>query len=128
MAHSLSTECTPLKLSYDSCFNAWFAGYLEPALSAQQQREKDRNPEAYAKQKAEEYQEKCGKIWESYRDCVQVRDYILTRRVAHHTSLQRAIKEKGLTELLDQAREENPLKDPTPVDPSAQGEQSSASH
>jgi TRIAP1/MDM35 family protein len=72
MAHSLSAECTPLKLSYDSCFNAWFAGYLEPTLSAQQQQEKQKHPDEYAKQKADEYQQKCGKIWEGYRDCVQV--------------------------------------------------------
>lgn len=72
MAHSLSSECTPLKQAYDSCFNAWFAGYLEPTLSPHQQREKDKNPEGYQKQKAEEYQEKCGKVWESYRECVQV--------------------------------------------------------
>ena len=33
MAHSLSEECTPLKREYDTCFNAWFEGYLEPAVS-----------------------------------------------------------------------------------------------
>lgn len=32
MADSLSPECTPLKKDYDTCFNAWFAGYLEPAV------------------------------------------------------------------------------------------------
>ncbi|WVQ69075.1 uncharacterized protein L199_007287 [Kwoniella botswanensis] len=31
---SLSPECTPLKHRYDSCFNAWFEGYLQPALAA----------------------------------------------------------------------------------------------
>jgi len=98
MAHSLSDECTPLKTSYDSCFNSWFAGYLEPALSPQQQAYKEQHPEDYSKQKAAEYQEKCGKIWEDYRDCVQ-----------------KAIKQKGLTDLLNQAREENPLEDPPPV-------------
>lgn len=72
MAHSLSSECTPLKHAYDSCFNAWFAGYLEPALTSHQQREKEQNPQEYQKRKAEEYQQKCGKVWESYRECVQV--------------------------------------------------------
>lgn len=72
MAHSLSSECTPLKQAYDSCFNAWFAGYLEPTLTPHQQHEKDKNPQGYQKQKAEEYQQKCGKVWESYRECVQV--------------------------------------------------------
>lgn len=72
MAHSLSDECTPLKHKYDSCFNAWFEGYLEPAMNVSadaQQRE------TYSKQKAAEYEEKCGKIWESYRLCVQVRRF-----------------------------------------------------
>jgi len=72
MAYSLSSECTPLKLAYDSCFNAWFAGYLEPTLTTHQQREKEKNPQEYQKQKAEEYQQKCGKVWESYKECVQV--------------------------------------------------------
>ena len=75
MAHSLSSECTPLKHAYDSCFNAWFAGYLEPTLTPHQQREKDKNPQEYQKQKAEEYQQKCGKVWESYKECVQVSVY-----------------------------------------------------
>jgi hypothetical protein len=73
MAHSLSPECTPLKQAYDSCFNAWFAGYLEPTLTPHQQREKDKNPQEYQRQKAEEYQQKCGKVWEGYRECVKVR-------------------------------------------------------
>ena len=72
MAYSLSSECTPLKHAYDSCFNAWFAGYLEPTLTPHQQREKDKNPQEYQRQKAEEYQRKCGKVWESYKECVQV--------------------------------------------------------
>lgn len=29
---SLAAECTPLKRTYDSCFNTWFEGYLQPAL------------------------------------------------------------------------------------------------
>ncbi|KAF9652437.1 hypothetical protein BDM02DRAFT_3068068, partial [Thelephora ganbajun] len=91
---SLSPECTPLKHAYDSCFNAWFAGYLEPTLTPDQQREKDRDPQEYQKQKAKEYLEKCGKVWESYKECVQV-----------------TIKDKGLNEVLDQAREENPLRE-----------------
>lgn len=69
MAQSLSPECTPLKKEYDSCFNAWFEGYLEPAVSAL-----ERQREAYSKSKAEEFQQKCGKVWEAYRGCVQVLD------------------------------------------------------
>ncbi|ETW75656.1 hypothetical protein HETIRDRAFT_330321 [Heterobasidion irregulare TC 32-1] len=99
MAHSLTDECTPLKLEYDSCFNSWFEGYLEPAVSASaspDQRAK------YSKAKAEEYERKCGKIWASYRDCVQ-----------------KAVKERGLDELLDQARKENPLTDPPSTTPTS---------
>jgi len=69
MAHSLEKRCTPLKLEYDSCFNSWFEGYLEPAVSAAASLE---NRAEYSKAKAEEYERKCGKIWASYRDCVQV--------------------------------------------------------
>jgi TRIAP1/MDM35 family protein len=69
MAQSLSPECTPLKHEYDSCFNTWFEGYLEPAIAASanaQQRS------AYSKRKADEFERSCGKIWRKYRDCVQV--------------------------------------------------------
>ncbi|KAF8490255.1 mitochondrial distribution/morphology family 35/apoptosis [Russula emetica] len=92
MAHSLEERCTPLKLEYDSCFNSWFEGYLEPAVSVSASPE---NRAEYSKSKAEEYERKCGKIWASYRDCVQ-----------------KAVKDKGLDDLLDQARKENPLKEP----------------
>ena len=71
MAHSMSEACTPLKHAYDACFNAWFEGYLRPAIS-----ESNSTPEqraAYSKQKADEYEAKCGKIWREYKDCVQVR-------------------------------------------------------
>lgn len=70
MAHSLEDRCTPLKLEYDSCFNSWFEGYLEPAVSVSASPE---NRAEYSKAKAEEYERKCGKIWASYRDCVRVR-------------------------------------------------------
>lgn len=92
MAHSLEERCTPLKLEYDSCFNSWFEGYLEPAVSVSASPE---NRAEYSKAKAEEYERKCGKIWASYRDCVQ-----------------KAVKDKGLDDLLDEARKENPLKEP----------------
>ncbi|KAI0341323.1 hypothetical protein BDW22DRAFT_1296683, partial [Trametopsis cervina] len=90
MAQSLSEECTPLKRQYDSCFNAWFEGYLEPAVAATPAERLK-----YSQDKAEEYEAKCGQIWSQYRSCVQ-----------------RAVKEKALDTLLDQARAENPLKEP----------------
>lgn len=72
MASSLSDACTPLKRSYDSCFNAWFEGYLEPAVSATPAERLK-----YSQEKAEEYEQKCGRIWEEYRVCVQVRSCAL---------------------------------------------------
>ncbi|EEB92976.1 hypothetical protein MPER_08434, partial [Moniliophthora perniciosa FA553] len=65
---SVSAECTPLKKEYDSCFNTWFEGYLEPAVSLP----KTQSREEYSKRKAEEFQQKCGKMWEAYQGCVQV--------------------------------------------------------
>ncbi|KAF8515312.1 mitochondrial distribution/morphology family 35/apoptosis [Hysterangium stoloniferum] len=93
MASSLSAECTPLKLEYDACFNAWFEGYLEPLASGSTAEQRQQR----TAQKAKEYEERCGKIWESYKSCVQ-----------------RAVKEKGLMELLEQAQQEDPLVEPPP--------------
>jgi TRIAP1/MDM35 family protein len=71
MAESLSPECTPLKHAYDTCFNAWFEGYLEPATPGGGTQPTDHA--ARAKKMAAEYEEKCGKLWAGYRECVQVR-------------------------------------------------------
>jgi TRIAP1/MDM35 family protein len=68
MADSLSPECTPLKSKYDTCFNAWFEGYLEPAVAVSSSERS-----AYSKEKADEFEAKCGKVWGQYRACVQVR-------------------------------------------------------
>ncbi|KAH8116019.1 mitochondrial distribution/morphology family 35/apoptosis [Phellopilus nigrolimitatus] len=92
MAHSLAEECTPLKHAYDSCFNAWFEGYLQPAVSAASEQRAE-----YTKAKADEFEEKCGKIWEGYRACVQ-----------------KAVKDKGLDEMLAEATKDNPLDTPPP--------------
>lgn len=70
MAHSLSPKCTPLKGEYDSCFNSWFEGYLEPAVAANASHDERA---AFSKKKADEFHAKCGMIWEQYRQCVQVR-------------------------------------------------------
>ncbi|KAF9554245.1 hypothetical protein CPC08DRAFT_644593 [Agrocybe pediades] len=95
MSQSLSEECTPLKKEYDSCFNSWFEGYLEPAVEAG--RAGQRTREANAQKKAEEFEAKCGKIWRQYKSCVT-----------------KALKDKRLDTLLEQARQENPLVDPIP--------------
>ena len=70
MADSLSPECTPLKFKYDICFNAWFEGYLEPAVAVSSS---EHVAAAYLKQKADEFEVKCGRVWGQYRACVQVR-------------------------------------------------------
>ncbi|PIL28246.1 hypothetical protein GSI_09658 [Ganoderma sinense ZZ0214-1] len=96
MSQSLSDECTPLKRKYDACFNAWFEGYLEPAVSASvtpEQRKK------FSQEKAAEFDRSCGKIWHEYRACVQ-----------------KAVTDKGLDSLLNQARKADPLKEPPPPD------------
>lgn len=101
MSSSLAPECTPLKHEYDTCFNAWFEGYLEPAVAASTSVEKRT---AYSKQKAEEFDRKCGGVWESYKACVQ-----------------KAVKEKGLDQLLVQARDEYPLKEPPSTNDTGSG-------
>jgi len=111
MAHSLSAECTPLKLEYDSCFNAWFEGYLEPAIAASSSQQQQAD---YSKRKADEFQQKCGKVWENYRACVQVRSLMLGIHFYTEVCIeQKAVKAEGLDTLLDQARQEHPLKEPT---------------
>ncbi|CAA7263568.1 unnamed protein product [Cyclocybe aegerita] len=108
MSQSLSPKCTPLKQNYDSCFNSWFEGYLEPAVAA------SNLPEAraaYSKKKADEFQEKCGKVWEEYKSCVQG-----------------AVKEAGLDKLLQQAREENSLVEPPQMRTSLHLEDLGATH
>ncbi|KAG5717645.1 hypothetical protein E4T56_gene3644, partial [Termitomyces sp. T112] len=74
--------------------------YLEPAVAASSS---PSQREAYSQRKAAEFNEKCGKIWETYRNCVQ-----------------KAVKAKGLDTLLQQARDENPLTEPPPP-PSSEG-------
>ncbi|KZO92990.1 hypothetical protein CALVIDRAFT_486731 [Calocera viscosa TUFC12733] len=91
MAHSLKPECTPLKHKYDACFNAWFEGYLSPVLADQAEPDRTRA----LQEKREEYDRTCGKVWEAYRGC-----------------LSGALTQKGLDDLLQQAREENPLLEP----------------
>ena len=76
MADSLSPECTPLKVQYDTCFNSWFEGYLEPAVSTS-----PAERSAYSKRKADEFQKNCGGIWEEYRKCVQVGQHPLKPRI-----------------------------------------------
>jgi len=115
MANSLSEECTPLKHEYDSCFNAWFEGYLEPAVTTSSQTRSN-----YTKRKADEFDTKCGPVWEKYKACVQVRSVIFSPTYISRGAMklwfisQKAVKERGLDVLLQQAREEHPLAESPP--------------
>src|ERR1700733_12561448 len=146
MASSLSPQCTPLKHAYDKCFNSWFEGYLQPAIEESQPSNasststsrntgngisEEETRRAYSKRKAQEFEEKCGKVWESYRACISVSvshlipfcNYsfrfcvILEAIINSLMPSQKAVTEKGLDTLLDQARRENPLRDPEPAVP-----------
>lgn len=76
MASSLSPECTPLKREYDSCFNSWFEGYLEPLSNASGSPSTGVERERRSREQAEEYERKCGSLWRSYKECVQVSDLL----------------------------------------------------
>ncbi|SAM86504.1 uncharacterized protein UBRO_08878 [Ustilago bromivora] len=130
---SMSPECTPLKHRYDSCFNLWFKDYL--AIGDGQIREQQRQSEASSsgtaspasessadKKKSgwfsdsssswsvstsaassaesdletrkraimERYDQDCGKLFKDYQAC-------------------KAVTERGLEDLIRQARKENPF-------------------
>lgn len=114
MAHSLSPECTPLKHAYDACFNTWFEGYLEPAIAHSKNVPHGERNE-YAKKKAEEFEQKCGAVWAQYKECVHVSatfsSYVWFC-FADMNRLQKAVRDRGIGDLLEQARQENPLREP----------------
>jgi len=97
MASSLSSKCTSLKHEYDNCFNSWFEGYLEPVVGSNGNEASPQEREKHVKAKAEEYESNCGKLWRAYKGCVQ-----------------EAVIDRGLDQLLNEAREENPLSEPLP--------------
>lgn len=85
----MSADCTPLKLKYDSCFNAWLETYLSPELTSALSRDsrsgghssssnsslEDNNSNAKAqrtRKMAQEYESKCGEAWKAYNNCVTV--------------------------------------------------------
>jgi TRIAP1/MDM35 family protein len=109
MSQSLAPECTQLKHAYDTCFNNWFAGYLQPSSKDE---DESGEPQVDTQQQVKEYQEKCGQVWLEYKDCLQVRPHrCLLPYLFGLSSEQKAVKQKGLDEVLDRAREETPLKD-----------------
>jgi TRIAP1/MDM35 family protein len=87
MASSLSPRCTPLKLKYDACFNAWLEDYLESTKAGSATFTPER--EALTKQKAEEYNTRCGKVWEDYKQCVQV--YLCDSYIANTIADERRV-------------------------------------
>ncbi|EJT99444.1 hypothetical protein DACRYDRAFT_23966 [Dacryopinax primogenitus] len=97
MSHSLKPECTPLKHKYDACFNTWFEGYLQPPPGGKSESEEAQRQ--WQRDKRDEYERTCGKVWEGYR-----------------AYLDGALTEKGLDDLLQQAREENPLIEAEPAE------------
>lgn len=121
MAQSLSPECTPLKQAYDACFNTWFEGYLEPAIEHSKNVPPSQRND-YSKKKAEEFEQKCGVVWAQYKECVQVsfasvvsvrlRLVSGVRWLTLTSLLQKAVRDRGLGDLLEQARQENPLREP----------------
>ncbi|KAG0152547.1 hypothetical protein CROQUDRAFT_35179 [Cronartium quercuum f. sp. fusiforme G11] len=88
---SLEPECTPLKKSYDACFNRWFERYL--GLSNQTSNSVGRQ-DAMLRMKRE-YEKDCGDQWSAYQVC-----------------LNKAIEARQLKPLLDAARREDPLTTP----------------
>jgi TRIAP1/MDM35 family protein len=109
MADSLSPACTPLKHEYDSCFNVWFEGYLEPISSSATEAQRT----AHYQRKAEEFEAKCGKVYAEYQSCIQV-CLLCPVPYCARRPLQSAVKHKGIEPLLQQAREEHPLRVPPP--------------
>ena len=80
---SLHPPCTPLKKSYDSCFNLWFEEYLQLAApqqslatsasaSSQDVGKGDADRQSKIRIKAEEYEKRCGGTWRAYRHCLEV--------------------------------------------------------
>ncbi|MBW0526991.1 hypothetical protein O181_066706 [Austropuccinia psidii MF-1] len=85
---SLEPTCTPLKKSYDACFNQWFEKYLDSTAKYDSSVDLNRT---LARGK-EQYERDCGEKWRRYQSC-----------------LQEAIKSRQLQSLLEAARKDDPL-------------------
>lgn len=75
MAESLSSACTPLRRTYDTCFNSWLEGYLNaanPRLSAGQKPISTDEKRKRLKAQADLYEERCGATFREYQKCLQV--------------------------------------------------------
>ncbi|KAA1138199.1 hypothetical protein PGTUg99_018126 [Puccinia graminis f. sp. tritici] len=94
---SLEPKCTPLKNSYDACFNLWFEKYL--TLTANYESGNDRK-RVLARSK-EQYEKDCGLKWLQYHSC-----------------LNEALDSRQLKPLLEAARNEDPLPEPSKLEKS----------
>lgn len=78
-----------------------------------------------AQVKAEEYERSCGEAWTRYQSCLKVSPLLSAYPNSAHSMSQRAIKDNdSLSTLLEQARDEHPLRSQeglagTPWDPKA---------
>ncbi|GAK68195.1 uncharacterized protein PAN0_050d6431 [Moesziomyces antarcticus] len=129
---SMSAECTPLKHRYDSCFNLWFKDYLaigDDQIQDQQRRSQTASTAssstngASTKKKSGWFSDSSSSststqassiadsdvegrknaIMQRYeRDCAQLfKDY--------QACIKKAVTERGLDDLIRQARKENPF-------------------
>ena len=121
---SLHAPCTPLKRTYDSCFNHWFDEYLrlaapsvppiassssnKPVAAAAASHPSSTNTsetldkaelerQAKLKAKAEEYEQRCGDTWRAYRRCLEVRILSLCfeRQYVYNADTRRADRASG---------------------------------
>lgn len=76
--------------------------------------------QAKIRAKAEEYEKKCGDTWRAYRTCLEVGSKHITSPLLHSTDaansmIQTGLHEKDLKQLIREAREEFPLKQPKEI-------------
>lgn len=117
--NSMSPECTHLKQRYDQCFHNWFKLYLEASTESKIKEEQNkRNTDSWRSGRASfftsshsnsqnlealraQYEKDCGAFFNEYRECIQVRIMVI--------NIQPALKENGLEEAIEKARQENPF-------------------
>jgi len=118
--NSMSPECTELKQKYDRCFHNWFKSYLEASTRALGEAEQYSNEPGSWRSRGTSlftssqntsqklaalrarYDNDCGTLFTKYRECIQVRFLAIF-------NIQHALKEKGLEDAIEKARQENPF-------------------
>jgi len=94
MANSVNPACNAFKRQYDSCFNTWFEQYLNTSLPSSGNNNSKPDPEVL-RSKGKELESKCGDLFKTYRRCIES-----------------DLEAKGLNELLNEARDAEPLHKP----------------